>query len=111
MATYYPDKGDIIMLDFDPSAGDEIMKTRPAFVISRKEFNKHTGFAVVAPITSTIRGVKLEMVLPERLKTRGAILVHQLRSLDFKARRAKRIEQAPESSISEVDILVRVITQ
>lgn len=111
MAVYYPDKGDIIMLDFDPSAGDEIMKTRPAFVISRKAFNMHTGFAIVAPITSTIRGIKLEVVLPEMLKTHGSILVHQLRSLDFRARRAKRIEQAPSITIDEVDALVKVITQ
>lgn len=111
MATYFPDKGDIIMLDFDPSAGEEIMKTRPAFVISRKAFNKHTGFAIIAPITSTVRGVKLEVVLPEILVTRGSILVHQLLSLDFKARRAKRIERVPDPSIDEVDALVRVITQ
>ncbi|WP_228940222.1 MULTISPECIES: type II toxin-antitoxin system PemK/MazF family toxin [Photorhabdus] len=28
------------------------MKCRPAFVISRKMFNEHTGFAIVAPTTS-----------------------------------------------------------
>lgn len=111
MAVYYPDKGDIIMLDFDPSAGEEIMKTRPAFVISRKAFNKHTGFAIVAPITSSVRGVKLEVVLPEGLKTGGSILVHQLRSLDFKARRAKRIEKTQDLIIDEVDALVQVITR
>ncbi len=47
-----PDKGDIVSLNFDPSTGKEIMKRRPAFVISRRIFNDHTGFAVVAPIVS-----------------------------------------------------------
>ncbi|OCQ52142.1 mRNA interferase MazF [Photorhabdus australis subsp. thailandensis] len=49
---YVPDKGDIVSLNFDPSAEKEIMKPRLAFVISRKMFNKHTGFAVMAQITS-----------------------------------------------------------
>ena len=59
---YIPDKGDIVSINFNPSAGKEIMKRRPAFVISRIAFNKHTGFAVVAPITSTIRNMQLEVV-------------------------------------------------
>ncbi|MBS9426030.1 type II toxin-antitoxin system PemK/MazF family toxin [Photorhabdus caribbeanensis] len=42
----------IVSLDFDPSAGKEIIKRCPVFVISRKMFGGHTGFAVVAPITS-----------------------------------------------------------
>ena len=50
---YVPDQGDIVWLDFNPSSGKEIMKRRPAFVISRKAFNNHTGLAIVAPITST----------------------------------------------------------
>ncbi|WP_338885620.1 type II toxin-antitoxin system PemK/MazF family toxin [Xenorhabdus sp. TH1] len=64
---YIPDKGDIVSLNFDPNAGKEIMKCCPAFVISRKMFNEHTGFAVVVPITSTVRGMMLEVVLPKEL--------------------------------------------
>lgn len=52
--SYTPDQGDVIWLDFDPSSGKEIMKRRPAFVISRKAFNEHTGIAIVAPITSSL---------------------------------------------------------
>ncbi|MDQ7048100.1 MAG: type II toxin-antitoxin system PemK/MazF family toxin [Enterobacterales bacterium] len=59
---YIADKGDIVYLNFDPSAAKEIMKRRPAFVISRKIFNEHTGFAVVAPITSSIRKMKLTVL-------------------------------------------------
>lgn len=60
--TYQPNKGDIVSLNFDPSAGAEIMKRRPALVLSRDAFNQHTGFAIVAPITSTKRGMALEVV-------------------------------------------------
>lgn len=107
--SYIPEKGDIVSLNFDPSAGQEIMKRRPAFVISRKQFNKHTGFAIVAPITSTSRGMKLEVVLPEQMSTQGAVLIHQLRSLDFKAREVKLIEHAPQEITAQVSKLAGII--
>lgn len=106
---YVPDKGDIVSLDFDPSAGKEIMKRRPAFVISRKMFNEHTGFAVVAPITSTVRGMKLEVVLPKELSTQGAILIHQIKSLDFSNRQIKFIEKAPQMISDKATELTKVI--
>lgn len=106
---YVPDKGDIVSLDFDPSAGKVIMKRRPALVISRKMFNQHTGFAIVAPITSTVRGMKLEVVLPEELSTQGAILIHQVKSLDFSNRQVEFIEKAPQAITNKATDLTKVI--
>lgn len=108
---YIPDKGDIVSLNFDPSAGKEIMKRRPAFVISRKLFNEHTGFAIVAPITSTIRNMKLETILPKDLLTQGSVLVHQMKSLDYLDRQIKLIERASESTVIKVTELAKVIIQ
>ncbi|MEY8198300.1 MAG: type II toxin-antitoxin system PemK/MazF family toxin [Colwellia sp.] len=108
---YIPDKGDIVSLSFTPSTGKEIMKRRPAFVISRKAFNEHTGFAIVAPITSTIRGIKLEIPLPKETSTKGSVLIHQMKSLDFDNRQIKFIEQAPEPTINKVTELAKVIIQ
>ena len=85
------------------------MKRRPAFVISRKMFNKHTGFAVIAPITSTIRKMKLEVVLPDKNLTKGSVLIHQMKSLDFKERQIELIEKAEESTIEKVANLAKVI--
>jgi len=106
---YIPDKGDIVTLDFDPSAGKEIMKRRPAFVISRKVFNEHTGFAVVAPITSTYRNMKLEVVLPETLSSKGSILIHQVKSLDYAKRNMIFVEKVSQTISDEVTKLVKVI--
>jgi len=108
---YIPDQGDIVWLDFDHSSGLEIMKRRPAFIISRKQFNAHTGLAIVAPITSTIRGIKLEVVLSEEALTTGSILVHQLKSLNFQHRKIKLIEKAPKDIIDQVILLAQVITR
>src|SRR3990167_7481455 len=91
---YIPKQGDIVWLDFDPSSGKEIMKRRPAFVISQQSFNEHTKMIIAAPITSTIRGGKLEVVLPNEMETTGAILVYQLKSVDFVQRNIKFIEKS-----------------
>ena len=105
---YIPVKGDIVFLNFDPSAGNEIMKRRPALVISRKIFNAHTGFAIVAPITSTFRGMALEVALNETT-TQGVVLIHQIRSLDVESRDVEFIEKAPDAIINKATELAMMI--
>lgn len=107
--SYAPEQGDIIWLSFDPSSGREIIKRRPAYVISRKLFNEHTGLAIVALITSTVRGVELEVVLPDTLQTTGAVLVYQLKSLDFNEREAELIERMPQQEIEKIKELVQLL--
>lgn len=109
--SYIPKKGDIVWLDFDPSCGKEIIKRRPAFVISQQAFNEHTKMIITAPITSTIRGGKLEVVLPSELQTKGAILVYQLKAVDFFHRNIKFIEQAPEEIVKQVSIIAQLLVQ
>jgi len=106
--SYIPGKGDIVSLDFDPSSGQEIMKRRPALVISREQFNEHTGFAIVAPITSTQRGMALEVELTGT-SIQGVVLVHQLRSLDVESRKVAFIERAPVSVVQRATELAVAI--
>ncbi|MBA2657405.1 MAG: type II toxin-antitoxin system PemK/MazF family toxin [Tatlockia sp.] len=108
---YIPEQGDLIWLDFDPSSGKEMMKRRPAFVISRKAFNEHTKMAIVAPITSTIRGIKLEVVLPDDIITDGAILVFQLKSVDFLQHNAEFIEKTSAHVIEQVSSIAQLLVQ
>ncbi len=107
---YIPDRGDIIWLDFEPSVGKEITKRRPAYVISRKAFNEHTKFAVVAPITRTARNIRLEVVL-EGTETQGATLAYQIKSVDFEQRRATFIERAPDAIIAAMARITQVIVR
>lgn len=106
---YVPNQGDIVYFSFDPSSGKEIMKRRPAFVISKRIFNEHTGFAMVAPITSTVRNMRLEVVLPEGMDTEGSVLIHQMKSLDFVDRQAEHIETAPLAVTQKIMGLAKAI--
>ncbi|MBA2651609.1 MAG: type II toxin-antitoxin system PemK/MazF family toxin [Tatlockia sp.] len=108
---YIPEQGDLIWLDFDPSSGREIIKRQPAFVLSRKAFNEHTMLAIVAPITSTVRGIKLEVKLPDENKTDGAILVHQLKSIDFIQRKADFIEKTPANIVEQVSSIAQLLVK
>lgn len=108
---YIPEQGDLIWLDFDPSSGKEIMKRRPAFVMSKKIFNEHTQMAIVAPITTTIRGITLEVVLPHTAKTGGAILVSQLKSIDFIERHAEFIEKTSAHIIEQVSTIAQLLVR
>lgn len=97
-------------LNFDPSAGREITKYRPGYILSHKEFNEHTGLAIVAPITSTIRGINLEVQL-EETKTEGAILVQQIRSLDYDSRDVEFVEKAPDAIVKQVSRIAQILVR
>ena len=107
---FVPDQGDIVWLDFEPSSGKEITKRRPGFVISRSAFNAHTVFIIAAPITSTVRGIQLEVVLSDT-KTEGAVLIYQLKALDFIVRNAVFIERASAGVTAKISELSQLIVR
>ncbi len=94
MVKYAPKPGDIVWLEFDPQKGKEIQKTRPALTISPQAYNLKTGLGLFMPITSKIKGYPFEVII-DKGKVKGAILCDQIRSLDWKARKAKFVAHLP----------------
>lgn len=68
MSPYIPQKGDFVVLEFDPQAGHEQKGRRPAIVVSNNLFNKYTGLAIVCPITSSPRNIPFHVEIPKGLK-------------------------------------------
>ena len=101
MSRYVPAVGDLVWLEFNPQAGHEQAGRRPAIVLSRKEYNGKTSLAVFCPITSKIKGYPFE-VLVSGQKIKGAILADQVKSFDWKGRKAKFIERADSRIVDEV---------
>ena len=101
-ARYVPDRGDAVWLTFDPQAGHEQAGRRPAVVVSPRRYNKRSGLALLCPVTSQMKGYPFEVVLPPELPIEGAILADQVRSLDWRARKAARICALPSVTIEEV---------
>jgi mRNA interferase MazF len=104
-----PDRGDIVWLQFDPQKGHEQAGRRPAFVVSPKAYNRKTGLALFCPITSRIKGYPFEVALPEGLPVSGAVLADQLKSLDWRARDARRLCTAPVEVVGEVMARARAL--
>lgn len=99
---YVPARGDFVWLHFSPQAGHEQAGHRPALVISPIEYNRKTGLALFCPLTTQVKGYPFEVIVPEGSKARGAVLSDQIKSLDWKARRAERIDRAPAELVDEV---------
>jgi mRNA interferase MazF len=102
LPAYIPRQGDIIALTFDPQSGHEQKGRRPAFVISKDLFNRSTGLAIVCLITNTKRDFPFHVPIPKGNDLTGYIMVEQVKSVDFRARRAKRIELGDEELLAEV---------
>ena len=93
-AAYVPDRGDLVWLEFTPQTGSEQAERRPALVISPRAYNAKVGLALFCPVTSRVKGYPFEVSLPDATGVVGVVLADQLKSLDWRARRAKLIERA-----------------
>jgi mRNA interferase MazF len=102
VAAFVPRKGDLIALSFDPQSGHEQSGRRPALVVSNDLFNQHTGLCIACPVTSTRRDFPFHVALPDDHDVTGFVMVEQVKSIDYRARRAKRIGQAPAQVLDEV---------
>lgn len=98
---YVPKRGDLIWLDFTPQAGHEQADRRPAAVISSSQYNRKVGLLLACPITSYRKQYPFEVLLPDGLPITGVILADQVRSLDWKSRRAAFIGRIGEDVLAE----------
>ena len=106
---YVPDRGDIVWLQFTPQAGHEQAGHRPALTVSPLAYNRKAGLALFCPITSQLKDYPVEVVLPPALPASGAVLSDQIKSLDWRARRARRLCVAPEATVEEVLAKIHVL--
>jgi mRNA interferase MazF len=97
-----PDQGDVVWINFSPQAGHEQSGRRPALVLSPAAYNGKVGLALLCSITSRIKGFPFEVAIPPGLPVAGVVLADQVRSLDWRARRAERVCTLPTSAVSEV---------
>lgn len=108
MAAYVPEKGDFITLSFDPQSGHEQKGRRPALVVSNFLFNKATGLAIVCPVTNTNRNIPFHLPVPSSSTLTGFVMVEQVKSVDFNARKAKFVEKAAPRFVEDVIALIDV---
>jgi mRNA interferase MazF len=102
VSTYAPEKGDFVAITFDPQSGHEQRGRRPALVVSNTLFNKYTGLAIVCPLTNTDRHFPFHVVVADDPDVTGFVMVEQVKSIDFRARKVKLIGRASPGVLEEV---------
>jgi mRNA interferase MazF len=114
--TYFPDRGDFVHLNFSPSAGHEMADRHYALVLSTASFSRHTGFALVCPITSTIRPWPFYVFVPRGLlpakqgvSVDSNIATDQVKSVDCREREIEFVCKAPDDILDESLARVRAI--
>ncbi|MEJ5369080.1 MAG: type II toxin-antitoxin system PemK/MazF family toxin [Bryobacteraceae bacterium] len=107
-----PRRGDIFLVNFDPTIGSEIRKTRPALVIQNDVSNRHSPVTIVAAITSKFEepAYPTEVILEPSesgLPSRSAVLLNQIRTID-RSRLVKRLGRVTRSTMRRVDHAIQI---
>jgi mRNA interferase MazF len=105
---YVPDAGEVVWLEFDPQAGHEQAGHRPALVISPASYNRRSGLMVCCPVTTRIKGHPFEVVV--RIDgVDSAVLSDQVKSLDWRARRARKKAAVSDDVMIEVRARIKAL--
>ena len=97
-----PKRGDAVWIDLNPQAGSEQAGRRPALVVSPRTYNGRVGLALLCPITNHAKGYPFEVAIPDGLRVTGVILADQLKSLDWRTRKADFIATLPADTVEQV---------
>ena len=108
VSPYVPEAGDIVMMDFDPQVGREQAKRRPALVLTDQRYNRASGLAVVCPLTSKRKPYPFALPITVD-QVDGAVLVDQLKSMDWAVRKAKFRSKAERVLVRKVQQYVAVL--
>ena len=105
---YVPEAGHIVMMDFDPQVGREQAKRRPALVLTDQRYNRASGLAVVCPLTSKRKPYPFALAVTLD-KVEGAVLVDQLKSMDWAGRKAEFHSKADTGLVNKVRQYISVL--
>jgi mRNA interferase MazF len=105
------ERGDILLIGFDPTKGSEIQKTRPAVVVTNNVANKFSKLLTVVPITSqkidTIRVFESLIKVAEGLKKQSKAVISQMRAID-RSRIQKKIGKISKADLKSIDKTIKI---
>lgn len=97
-----PESGDIAWVEFDPVLGTEQAGRRPALVVSDRAYHDASRRSIVCPISTKARPWPFNLPLPVGLRTKGMVLVDQIRTVDRDLRMFGIVERVPDAVMSDV---------
>ncbi|MDN5940267.1 MAG: endoribonuclease MazF [Nitrospira sp.] len=103
--SYVPDRGDIVWLQFNPQAGHEQAGHRPALVLSPASYNRRSGLMLCCPMTSQRKGYPFEVMIAVDTDRESVVLADQVKSLDWKVRKAVK------KGTASTDVIVETLSK
>ena len=104
---YVPDAGDIVWLNFTPHAGREQAGHRPALVLSPIAYNSKTSLMLCCPMTTQMKGYPFEV--PIEAAVPSVVLSDQIKSVDWRVRKAKRKGKVTADELADVRAKIRAL--
>ena len=103
-------RGEIWLVNLDPTAGSEIRKTRPCVVVSPAEMHDHLRTVIVAPMSTKSRSAPFRIGVAHAGK-KGLILLDQMRAVD-KVRLVRKLGAvSPRTLTAALSTLEEVFTE
>lgn len=105
-------QGDVVWLNLSQIKGHEQAGRRPAVVMSPLPYNMASGMALFCPVTCQAKGYPFEVKLA--LKTdgiEGVVLADQVRSLDWEARKVKKIASLPREAFVRIRDMLELLIE
>jgi mRNA interferase MazF len=100
-------RGEIWLVNLDPTVGSEIKKSRPCLLVSPAELNDNLRTVIVAPMTT--KGFAAPFRIPVTLAgTKGLVVLDQLRTVD-KARLTKKLGALSAKTLTPVLVTLQEI--
>lgn len=105
------ERGDIILVNFNPSLGHEQQGFRPGLVWTNRESQQVSGFVSLFPITSHDKNYPLHVNLKGRAgNTKGVVMTDQIISIDLEARSTKLVSHVSKELLQEVEEIFSEMT-
>jgi len=107
-----PRRGEIYLVNFDPTVGSEIRKTRPALVLQNNIANRHSPITIVAAISSksddALYPTEVLIASPEGgLRVDSVALLNQIRSID-RQRLTKRLGTVRPATMERIERAMQI---
>ena len=74
-------RGEVVLVNLDPTIGTEIRKTRPCVIVSPNELNENLSTFIVAPMTTGSHAYPFRMTCKFKGK-KGYVVLDQIRTID-----------------------------
>lgn len=102
-----PSRGEVFLVEFDPTRGSEIRKTRPCVVISPDELNQHLRTTIVAPLTTGGHPYPYRVACRFAGKS-GHVVLDQVRTVDHERLRKRLGAVSPATLRSVLHVLAEM---